>query len=66
MDTFRPAHVPALPRGCNSWIISRRDTGAVVGEFYDWRNVALFNPETALIETAAGSLARVNQEQLTC
>ena len=52
--------IPALPHGCNSWIVTRRDTGAVVGEFYDARIVARFNPERVIIETAADYLVRLN------
>jgi hypothetical protein len=62
MDTLRPAHVPALPYGCNSWVVTRKSTGEVVGEFYDWRNVAIFDPDKALIETAADYLDRINEE----
>lgn len=45
-----------------SWIITRRSTGEVIGEFYDYRNVARFNPEKVLIETALEHLQRINKQ----
>lgn len=44
----------------NSWVVTRRDTGAVVGEFYDARVVAKFNPERVTIETAHEYLSRIS------
>ena len=51
-----------LPRHpmSNSWVVTRRDTGTVVGEFYDARIVERFNPEKALVETAHAYLCRIN------
>jgi len=46
----------------NSWIITRIKTGEVIGEFYDYKNVLKFNPETCLIETAYDYLCRINDE----
>lgn len=44
-----------------SWIVSRRDTGLVVGEFFDERIVRRFNPDVVMIETAHEYLARLNR-----
>jgi hypothetical protein len=54
-------HVPPLEAHCGSWVVTRRATGEVIGEFYDRRNVARFNPATCLIETAQQYLGRVNR-----
>jgi hypothetical protein len=43
-----------------SWIITRRATGEVIGEFFDARSVAQFDPEKCLIETAQEYLKRLN------
>lgn len=45
-----------------SWVITRKSTGDVIGEFFDPRNVARFNPETCIIETAHQYLGRINAE----
>ena len=45
-----------------SWIITRRTTNEVIGEFFDAANVARFNPNTCLIETAMDYLCRINAE----
>lgn len=52
--------VPALEPHCGSWIVSRRSTGEVIGEFFKRSNVEQFNPATCLIETAAQYLGRIN------
>lgn len=52
--------VPDLPPHCGSWIVTRRSSGEVIGEFYDRANVAHFNPATCLIETADRYLGRIN------
>lgn len=49
----------------NSWIVTRRATGEVIGEFWDRRNVERFNPETCVIETAAEYLMRLNESLRT-
>ncbi len=54
-------HVPPLESWCGSWVVSRRATGEVIGEFYDRRSVERFNPETCVIETAQQYLGRVNR-----
>lgn len=46
----------------NSWIITRKATGEVIGEFFDKRTVNKFNPEKCLIETAHEYLCRLNSE----
>jgi hypothetical protein len=55
--------VPGLERFCGSWIVTRRATGAVIGEFFDRNNVEKFDPEKCLIETAAQYLGRVNAQK---
>lgn len=45
---------------CGSWVVTRKRTGEVIGEFYSRQAVARFSPATCLIETAAQYLARVN------
>ncbi len=52
--------IPPLEHSCGSWIVSRRATGEVIGEFFDRTNVERFNPQTCLIETALTYLCRIN------
>lgn len=47
---------------CNSWVITRKSTGEVIGEFYNWKNVLKFDPSKCLIETATNYLCRINKE----
>ena len=54
--------VPELKHGCNSWVASRKETGEVIGEFFERKSVEKFNPEKVLIETTADYLARYNAE----
>lgn len=54
--------IPPLEPHCGSWIITRRASGEVIGEFSERSNVEKFNPETCLIETAAQYLGRLNSE----
>lgn len=54
-------HIPALEHHCNSWIVIRKATGEVIGEFYDRRNVERFNPDKVTIQTAAQYLAALNK-----
>lgn len=50
-------HIPPLEHHCNSWVVTRKATGEVIGEFYNRRNVEKFNPEKVTIQTAAQYLA---------
>lgn len=50
-------HIPTLEHHCNSWIVIRKATGEVIGEFYERANVEKFNPEKVVIQTAAQYLA---------
>ena len=52
-----PDHIPALEPHCGSWIVTRRDTGEAVGEFYERANVERFDPEKVIVQTAAQYLA---------
>lgn len=52
--------IPELEPYCGSWIVTRKATGEVIGEFFDRQVVERFNPETCLIETAAQYLGRFN------
>jgi hypothetical protein len=44
-----------------SWIVTRKATGEVIGEFFTRRAVDRFNPDRCLIETAHEYLARLNR-----
>jgi hypothetical protein len=58
-------HIPELERHCGSWVVTDRQTGKVIGEFYRRRTVELcaeFCPNSLLIETAAQYLGRINGE----
>jgi hypothetical protein len=52
--------IPKLEPHCGSWVISRRSTGEVIGEFFDRRIVERFDQSKCLIETAAQYLGRIN------
>lgn len=54
------SHIPPLEHYCNSWVVTRKTTGEVIGEFYDRRNVECFNPEKVTIQTAAQYMAALN------
>lgn len=54
--------IPELEHHCGSWVVSRKSTGEVIGEFYERSNVEKFNPATCLIETALQYLYRLNRE----
>ena len=55
--------IPELEPHCGSWIITRKDDGEVIGEFYDRKNAeALFDTGKVVIETAAQYLGRINRE----
>lgn len=49
------------PQTAGSWVITRKASGEVIGEFYDRSIVARFNPDTCLIETALAYLQRINR-----
>lgn len=54
--------IPPLERHCGSWILTRKATGEVIGEFFDRRSVERFDPAKVLIETAHQYLVRLNRE----
>jgi hypothetical protein len=54
--------IPVLEPYCNSWIVTRRATGEVIGEFFIRSTVERFNPVFCRIETAAQYLGRINRE----
>ena len=47
----------------NSWVVTRKSTGQVIGEFFDRRNVEKFNPAKVLIETTHQYLVRRNSHK---
>ncbi len=53
--------IPALEPWCGSWIVVRRATGEVIGEFFDRAAVERFNPATCEVRTAQQHLAAVNR-----
>ena len=55
------SHIPILEHYCNSWIVTRKSTNVVIGEFYNINNVSKFDPEKCLIETSAQYLAKLNK-----
>jgi hypothetical protein len=60
---MKTSHVPEQENHrCNSWVVTRRATGEVIGEFFDREAVARFNPEVCLIETTIDYLGRINTE----
>ena len=46
----------------NSWIITKKETGELIGEFYNWALVERFNPAKVLVETAYEYLTRINKQ----
>jgi hypothetical protein len=44
-----------------SWVVTRKATGEVIGEFFDPKNVAKFNPATTTVEPIGVYLARMNR-----
>lgn len=58
------AHIPALGPRDGSWVVTRRETGEVIGEFFacDWRNVRRFSPATCVVETIGQYLGRINRQ----
>ena len=53
------SHIPALPHHCNSWVVTRRSDGQVIGEFYNRKNIERFNPEKVLIQTTLEYLSKL-------
>ena len=45
-----------------SWILTRKETGEVIGEFDSRKDVARFDPSKVLVETAGEYLGRINAE----
>ena len=45
----------------NSWVVTRKDTKEVVGEFFDLVNIDKFNTEAVIIETTYDYLCRLNK-----
>jgi len=60
LDRLEMAAIPALTDGSGSWMVSRRDTGEVVGEFFARQNVEAFDLNRVTVETARQYLERVN------
>ncbi len=60
LEYLEPVAIPTLTDGSGSWIVSRRDTGEVVGEFFTRQNVEAFNLDRVIIETARQYLERIN------
>lgn len=56
------SHIPPLEPHCGSWMVTRRATGEVIGEFTNRREVARFNPAVCLVETTAQYLGRINRQ----
>lgn len=54
-------HIPPLEHHCNSWVVTRKATGEVIGEFYNRRNVERFNPDKVTIQTATQYLASLKR-----
>lgn len=58
-------HIPDLEPYCGSWVVSRIESGEVVGEFYDRWIVEMIDPERFFVETAAQYLVRLNRLNTT-
>ena len=54
------SHIPPLEPHCGSWVVTRRDTGEAIGEFYTRANVARFDPAKVVVQTAAQYLGALN------
>lgn len=54
-------HIPKLEAHCNSWIVTRKSDGKIIGEFWVRKSVELFNPDLVIIKTAAQHLADINK-----
>lgn len=55
------ANIPQLEHHCGSWIVLRKETGEVIGEFFNAASLFRFNPEKVIIETANQYLCRLNE-----
>lgn len=53
--------IPSLEPHCGSWIVVRRATGEVVGEFFERASVERFDPAVCEVRTAQQHLAAVNR-----
>lgn len=58
--TAGPLIPPPLPYGNGSWIVRRRATGEVIGEFFSAANVAKFNRATCEAIPIGSYLASLN------
>lgn len=54
--------IPELEHHSVSWVVTRKATGEVIGEFFVRESVERFNHENCLIETAAQYLCRIASE----
>lgn len=52
--------IPRLEPHCGSWIVTRRDTGDVIGEYFNRLSVERFDLSKCRVETAAQYLGRIN------
>lgn len=48
---------PSLEHHCNSWVVTRKSDGKVIGEFYKKENVERFDDEKVTVQTAAEHLS---------
>ncbi len=57
------SELPALPRDrwSNSWVVTRCDSGEVLGEFYDSAVITKLDRSKMRIETAHAYLCRFNK-----
>lgn len=46
----------------NSWVLSHRESGAVICETYSPKIVAAVNPEKVLVESSYDYLCRINAQ----
>ena len=54
-------NIPQLEYHCGSWIVWRKETGEVIGEFFNPASLLRFNPEKVTIETANQYLCKLNK-----
>lgn len=57
-----PLNPPPLPHGNGSWIVKRRATGEVIGEFFNPNNVRKFNRRTCEAIPIGAYLASLNAQ----
>ena len=57
-------NIPQLEQYCGSWIVSRKETGEVIGEFFNAASLFRFNPEKVIIETSYQHLVRFKHDCL--